>query len=178
MNGNTGINRQKMDDREKELVLVKLAKMAIACKEDTIKFNDTIREKYWINTAKIDVDVKLESIEMALWEGTRIAILRALDLVPVDVLIDRDVKDDERRGFHAVITFLSDVELRDGTLNLIELLLGSDTTRYEINRRRIEKGVTMKEGSILFSKILKRFPQEECEKCGLKRALEEIVGEM
>jgi len=178
MNGNTGINHQKMDNRRKELVLVKLAKMAIACKEDTIEFSDTIREKYWINTAKIDVDVKLESIEMALWEGTRIAILRVLDLVPVDVLIDRDVKNDERRGFHAVITFLSDVELADGTLNLIELLLGSDATRYEINKRRIEKGVTMKEGSILFSKILKRFPQEECEKCSLKRALEEIVGEM
>lgn len=167
-----------MEDKVKERVLVRLAKIAIGSKEDTIEFNEMQKETYWINAAKIDVDVKLDSDAMAIWEGTRLAILRDLDLVPVDVLIDRDVKDDERRGFHAVVTFLSEVVLEDKTLNLIEFLLGSDTTRYEINKRRIEKGVSMKEGSILFSKILKRFPQKECEKCGLKRALEEIVGEM
>ena len=166
-----------MIDQEKEMKLVRIARKAIPCKGLLVKFDEE-EEIWWIHTAKIDVDVKLDTVEMGIWEGTRIAILRDMGFVPVDVLIDRDVKKDERRGFHAVITFLSEMHLLDETLNFIELLLGSDTTRYEINKRRIENGVSMKDGSILFSKILKRFSQEECEKCGLKRALKEIVGEM
>lgn len=171
---------------EKEIALVRMAREAIITKKDSINYIEPVEyllsgcsvEKYWANAAKIDVDVKLVDVCMSLWKRTRIAILRELTFIPIDVLIDRDVKTDDRRGFHAVVTYLSSVELNDETLNFVELLLGSDTTRYEINKRRIEHGIHIEDASILFSKILKRFPQEECDKCGLKRALEEIVGDM
>jgi hypothetical protein len=127
---------------------------------------------YWIYTAKVDLDVKLVEIrDIGRWEFTRDAILRSFEYIVVDVItMETD------RGMHTVINYLSLWEISDKDQNFIQLLLGDDQTRFKINRQRLERGISMKDANILFSRVLQRFTAVEESK--LKRALERIVGEI
>ena len=127
---------------------------------------------YWIHTAKVDLDVKLvEMKDIERWEFTRDAILRSFKYIVVDVItMETD------RGMHTVINYLSLWEISDKDQNFIQLLLGDDQTRFKINRQRLERGITMENANILFSRVLQRFTAAEESK--LKRAVERIVGEI
>lgn len=128
-------------------------------------------DDYYIYTAKIDLDVKLDKTDKSLWESTRKAILENFN----DIVIDINTTETER-GLHTTINYLCAYKLLEGTQNFMQLLLGDDIFRYKINKGRIEKGISMEEGNILFSKILERCATKE--KSGVQIALERIVGEI
>jgi len=128
--------------------------------------------QYWIYTAKVDLDVKLaEKKELRWWEFTRAAMITSFGYTVVDIItMETD------RGMHTVINYLAPVKISDKDQNFIQLLLGDDQTRFKINRQRLERGITMENANILFSRVLQRFTAAEESK--LKRAVERIVGEI
>ena len=128
-------------------------------------------DEWYIYTAKIDLDVKLEaSAWRRVWEITRKQIIESFGYVVVDVN-----STETERGLHTIINYLCKMKLSDEYKNFLQLLLGDDIIRYKINQRRIEKGIIFEKANILFSKVLERYPHEESR---LKVALERIVGEI
>lgn len=144
--------------------LIEKARTAILKGEDGI-------DEYYIYTAKIDLDVKLEEINRRLWEVTRRCILEGFGYVVVDIS-----SNETQRGLHTVINYLCKYKLCDEYKNFLQLLLGDDVVRYKINARRIEKGISFETANILFSKILKRYPHEKDSR--IKIALEREIGEI
>jgi len=129
-------------------------------------------EGHYIYTAKIDLDVGLDSARKWIWETTRKLML---EWYTKNVVFDINTVDTER-GCHTTINYLSKLELTDEIQNFIQLLLGDDIVRYKINQRRIEKGISWEQANILFSQVLDRYATTDDTK--LKIALERIVGEM
>jgi hypothetical protein len=130
-------------------------------------------DDWYIITSKIDLDVKLETVEERFrWDSSRRVIIENDFFGKVVDVITTSTD----RGQHTVINWLSMDELTDQQLNFIQLLLGDDIVRYKINKARLERGVTVEESNILFSKVLERFGGEKESK--LKIALENIVGEI
>lgn len=129
-------------------------------------------EGYYIYTAKIDLDEKLEDgMYIYYWECTRKAIIEFFG----DIVVDINTSKTER-GLHTVIHYLCKVDLSEEKHNLMQLLLGDDIVRYKINKRRIERGINWEKANILFSRILERYPNEGDSR--IKIALERIVGEV
>jgi len=124
-----------------------------------------------IFTSKIDLDCKLDIKEKQLWENTRAAIIKAIGGTIIDI-----ITYDTDRGCHTIINWLGEKDRNSMELNIIQLCLGDDQTRFKINRGRIERGISWEEGNILFSRVLKRFGTERESK--LKIAVERIVGEI
>lgn len=127
-------------------------------------------DEYYIQVAKIDLDVKLEDLEREVWEETRRYLLEGIGYIVVDI----NTAETER-GLHTVINCITKYHTDDDYKNFLQLLLGDDIIRYKINARRIEKGISFEKANILFSKVLERYPHEESR---LKVALERIVGEI
>lgn len=126
-----------------------------------------------IVTSKIDLDVKFgNSQEKFMWGSSRRVIIEKEFYGKVIDVITTSTD----RGHHTVINWLTRGELSDQTLNFMQLLLGDDIVRYKINKARLERGVTVEESNILFSKVLERFSSERESK--LKVAIENIVGEV
>jgi hypothetical protein len=126
-----------------------------------------------IVTSKIDLDVKFgNSQEKFMWGSSRRAIIEKEFYGKVVDVITTSTD----RGHHTVINWLTRGELSDQSLNFMQLLLGDDIVRYKINKARLERGVTVEESNILFSKVLERFSSERESK--LKVAIENIVGEV
>ena len=128
-------------------------------------------DEWYVYTAKIDLDVKVEKEDIEYWEQSRKAIIEYFTHC---TLIDINTTYTDR-GLHTVINYLNDGASSDENLNFIQLLLGDDIIRYKINQRRIENGISFDKANILFSKVLHRYPHEESR---LKVALERIVGEI
>lgn len=127
---------------------------------------------YWIYTAKIDLDVKLDNVnERAMWEISRRSIIEGF----CDILVDINTTE-THRGLHSVINYLCCIKLSDDYKNFLQLLLGDDIIRYKINARRIERGISFEKANILFSRILKRYPHEEDSR--IKIALEREIGDI
>lgn len=127
---------------------------------------------WYIYTAKIDLDIKLDKEWMKCWwEESRVAIIEE---VIYSCVVDINTVDTDR-GAHTTINFISEQEWDDVTLNFLQLILGDDVIRYKINARRTEKGISFEKANILFSKVLHRYPHEESR---LKVALERIIGEI
>jgi len=124
-----------------------------------------------IITSKIDLDVKLGEEEKSYWNHSRRLIIEDAGGKVMDV-----ITTDTDRGQHTVINWLTIEEWTDQQLNFMQLLLGDDQTRFKINRQRLERGISMKDANILFSRVLQRFTADEESK--LKRAVERIVGEI
>ena len=128
--------------------------------------------EYWIYTAKIDLDIKLDDInERAMWEISRRSIIEGFS----DILIDINTTETDR-GLHSIINYLCEIKLSDEYKNFLQLLLGDDIIRYKINQRRIKRGISFEKANILFSRILKRYPHEEDSR--IKIALEREIGEL
>ena len=125
----------------------------------------------YIYTAKIDLDVKIEGVELRFWEESRRNLLEGY---LGHVVIDINTNETDR-GLHTIINYLSSAKLCDEYKNFLQLLLGDDIIRYKINARRIEKGISFEKANILFSKVLERYPHEESR---LKVAIARIVGEI
>ena len=127
---------------------------------------------WYIYTAKIDLDIKLDKEWMKCWwEESRVAIIEEVILAYV---VDINTVDTDR-GAHTTINFICEQEWSGEDLNFMQLLLGDDIIRYKINQRRIEKGISFEQANILFSKVLERYPHEESR---LKVALERIIGDI
>jgi len=124
-----------------------------------------------IITNKIDLDVKLGEEEKSYWNHSRRIIIESAGGKVMDV-----ITTDTDRGQHTVINWLTKEEWSEQQLNFMQLLLGDDQTRFKINRQRLERGISMKDANILFSRVLQRFTAAEESK--LKRAVENIVGEI
>lgn len=104
---------------------------------------------------KIDLDVKLNDEEYAIFEKTRYAILECLGY-----RVERVIKHGSGfRGHHIYIHFKSDKKLTPKDLNLLQLMCGDDQTRYYINKERISTGMSWRKANILFSRILERKEQ-------------------
>ena len=131
-------------------------------------------EDYFIYTAKIDLDVKLEGLGRKAWEETRRDMLEDMSSIVVDINTT-----ETERGLHTTINYIYSKKhaayITDEYKNFLQLLLGDDIIRYKINQRRIERGISFEKANILFSKILHRYPHEESR---LKVALERIVGDI
>jgi len=115
--------------------------------------------------------VKLGEEEKSYWNHSRRLIVEDTGGNVMDV-----ITTDTDRGQHTVINWLTLEEWTEQQLNFIQLLLGDDQTRFKINRQRLERGITMENANILFSRVLQRFTAAEESK--LKRAVERIVGEI
>ncbi len=145
--------------------LIEKARTAILKGEDGI-------DEYYIYTAKIDLDVKLEETALRIvWENSRKDILESFGYIVVDIN-----SNETQRGLHTIINYLCKMKLSDEYKNFLQLLLGDDVVRYKINARRIEKGISFETANILFSKILKRYPHEKDSR--IKIALEREIGEI
>ncbi|RLE65063.1 MAG: hypothetical protein DRJ47_06105 [Thermoprotei archaeon] len=126
---------------------------------------------------KIDIDIKVPEEWIDDWIGSRIAILNWY-FDSDEVVQDIVVKPSSKRGYHAWI-HLDAGDMPPGEANKLQWLCGDDETRVAINQRRIERGVPWKEANVLFSRVLKRkeYKNEQCENCGLRRAIESLFGE-
>ena len=126
---------------------------------------------YRIVTSKVDLDVKLDRDEKTWWRISRKALIESFGGDVIDIIIT-----DTERGQHTVINWVTYGNWTEQDQNFIQLLLGDDQTRFKINRQRLERGITMEDANILFSRVLQRFTAAEESK--LKRAVERIVGEI
>lgn len=124
-------------------------------------------------TFKIDVDCHLNDEELDLFIQTRRAILESLGFK----LLEHRYFQTER-GMHFWFTAYGD-EIDDRTKNLYQFLLGDDDHRFDINRRRLERGIPWNKANVLFSRILDRKENYDCtfELKTYKKYLEKIKGD-
>jgi len=124
-------------------------------------------------TFKIDIDCHLSEEEIDLFVQTRKAILSSLNFTLIDYRYFQT-----ERGMH--FWFIAHGELLDDrTKNLYQFLLGDDHHRFDINRRRIERGIPWRKANILFSRIIdrKRNYDTTFELRTYKKYLEKIKGD-
>jgi predicted metal-dependent RNase len=102
---------------------------------------------------KIDVDIRIPDSWMKKWKATRVAILKELGFKAK--IRDIITTDSSLRGFHAYISAKTS-KLTPTECNMIQFLLGDDTSRVLINQRRIARKVDWQTANKLFTKVLWR----------------------
>lgn len=120
---------------------------------------------------KLDVDIKVPKKWIELWKKTRIAILESLGYKVEKIIIHPSSK----RGFHGWIYIKE--KTTDKETNMLQWLLGDDTTRVFINMLRIKRGFIY--WNKLFSRVRWRKPIEEpCKSCKLRKYVIEMNKEL
>jgi intein-encoded DNA endonuclease-like protein len=130
------------------------------------------RKQLWVpSVLKIDLDSKLIDYWKEDWLKTRKIILKALDLVFIDLLI---TESPSKKGyhcfFHVVGRPLSDLEVLKA-----QHLLGDCETRCKINYYRITQRNMKKMWNKMFSKHLSVMADPKCEKCDIRKHYHEIA---
>ena len=101
---------------------------------------------------KVDVDIKVPDSWLKNWIKTRKAILKSLGFKVKNI----KVVDSSLRGFHTYILAETKKKLSPTECNMVQFLLGDDTSRVLINQRRIARGIDWRTGNKLFSDVLWR----------------------
>lgn len=128
-----------------------------------------------MDVLKIDIDIKVPEDWIEDWVNSRIAILNSY--FDSEVVHEVIVKPSSKRGYHAWI-HIDAGDPPPGEINKLQWLCGDDETRVSINQRRIDRGVPWEDANVLFSRVLRRkeYKNEQCENCGLRRAIESLFG--
>jgi hypothetical protein len=113
------------------------------------KGGDCVR--YYKYNFKVDLDMKIPLKWKKLYLYTRKIILRYFKFEDIKI-VDRE----SEKGHHFFFVCKHHKKLTPVDCNMVQFLLGDDTSRVLINMRRIVKGIPWEVGNVLFDYVVWR----------------------
>lgn len=123
----------------------------------------------------LDFDYPIPEKWMQIWRREKTTMLEHMNLEVTDIIIKPSPS--KRGGHHLWLHVLSEKELTDEEVNMLQWLLNDCPTRVWINQLRIERGLRKWWNKIFHHHLWNKPLPKNCQKCRLRYYINQMREE-